>query len=176
MTQLRPKRCDTRISYTHHDGPYLVPESASLPEKGIDIIPCWVQACTVNPRYGLIAGAVIAGAVALVLATAPASWLADLLDITGEDAATFVMRRYAASATAALFVIATAIVQGASPHRAGLLAFAVWFSVQALVATVGIATGTVGGLAWLAVFIDPLIAAWFFVLSRTVQRDSPVHR
>jgi hypothetical protein len=39
---------------------------------------------------------------------------------------------------------------------------------------VGIATGTVGGLAWLAIVVDPLVAAWFFDLSRNVQRNSPV--
>ncbi|HEX6336914.1 MAG TPA: hypothetical protein VFZ85_08170 [Jiangellaceae bacterium] len=129
-----------------------------------------------NPRHGLLAGAAIAGTVALVLAIAPTSWLADMLDVAGDDATAFLVRRYAASATAALFVAITGIAQGARPHRAGLLAVAVWFTVQGLVAVVGIVSGTVGGFAWLAAFADPLIAAWFFVLSGNVHRNSSVHR
>src|SRR5918994_5423725 len=139
-----------------------------LPRKGIDVIPFRVQDGSVNPRYGLIAGAAVGGAVALVLAIAPASWLADLLDVSGEDATTFLMRRYAASATAALFVATIGTVRGASPQRTGLLAMAIWFGAQGLVAVVGVVSGTVGGLAWVAIFVDPLIAAWFFALSRIV--------
>lgn len=147
-----------------------------LPEKGIEVVPLWIQTASVNPRHGLLAGATIAGTVALVLAIAPTSSLADLLNVAGDDATAFLVRRYAASATAALFVAITGIVRGASPHRTGLLAVAVWFSVQGLIAVIGIVSGTVGGLVWLAAFVDPLIAAWFFVLSGNVQRNSPVHR
>jgi hypothetical protein len=145
-----------------------------LPEKGIDAIPLWAHAGSVNPRYGLIAGAAIAGFAALVLAIVPAGWLADLLDVAGDDATAFLVRRYAASATAALLVVTASIARGADPQRAVLLALATWFAVQGIVAIVGIATGTVGGLAWLAVVADPLLAAWFFALSRNVQRNSSV--
>jgi hypothetical protein len=155
---------------------YLDLGSTHLPEKGIDVTPYSAHAGGVNPRYGLIAGAAIAGAVALVLATAPTTWLADLLDVAGQDATPFLTRRYAASATAALFVATTGIVRGTSPHRAGLLALTTWFAVQGLVAVTGIVSGTVGGLAWLAAVVDPLIATWFFALSRNVQRTSPAHR
>jgi hypothetical protein len=119
-------------------------------------------------------GAAIAGAVALVLAIAPTTWLSDLLDVAGHDATSFLIRRYAASATAALFVATTGIVQGTSPHRVGLLALAAWFAVQGVVAVAGLVSGTVGGLAWLAAFIDPLIATWFFTVSRNVQHTSRV--
>jgi hypothetical protein len=146
-----------------------------LPGKGIDFAPYRGHAGNVNPRSGLIAGAAIAGAVALVLLIAPTEWLADRLDVTGEDATTFLIRRYAASATAALFVATAGLVRGARPHQTGLLALAAWFTVQGVVAMVGVASGTVGGLVWLAVFIDPFIAAWFFALSRTAQRNSTIH-
>lgn len=122
-----------------------------------------------NPRYGLIAGAAVAGVVALILAIAPAGWLAGLLDMTDAEATTFLVRRYAASATVALFVATTGIALGATPQRAGLLAVATWFAVQGVVAVWGIVSGTAGGLAWLAVFSDPLIAAWFLALSGKVQ-------
>jgi hypothetical protein len=111
-------------------------------------------------------------AVALVLAIAPAGWMAELLDVASADATAFLTRRYAASATAALFVVTIAVMRGGSPRRAGLLALATWFAVQGVVAVVGLVSGTVGGLAWAAVLADPLLAAWFLVLARNVQRDS----
>jgi hypothetical protein len=73
-----------------------------------------------------------------------------------------------------LLVVTASIARGADPQRAVLLALSTWFAVQGIVAIVGIATGTVGGLAWLAIVVDPLVAAWFFDLSRNVQRNSPV--
>jgi hypothetical protein len=33
----------------------------------------------------------------------------------------------------------------------------------------GLAGGTVGGFAWAAAIADPLIAAWFLILSRRVD-------
>ena len=98
----------------------------------------------------------------------------------GADATSFLVRRYAASATAALFVVTTAIARRTNPQRAALLGFATWFGVQGVVAIWGVGTGTVGGLAWVAVFADPLIAAWFVMwASRVVNRpyaDARSHR
>lgn len=141
-----------------------------LPDKGIVFMSFRIHTSGVNPRYGLLAGAVVSGTAALALGIAPAGWLADLLDLAAEDAAAFLMRRYAASATAALFVATIGLVRGISPQRAGLLALSTWFAVQGLVAIVGVISGTVGSLAWLVVFVDPLLAAWSFVLSRKVQQ------
>ena len=63
----------------------------------------------------------MAALVAVVLAIAPAVWLADMLDVAGQDATTFLLRRYAASATAALAVVAIATVWRTDPWRAVLL-------------------------------------------------------
>jgi hypothetical protein len=122
----------------------------------------------VNPRYGLPVGAAIAAGVGLFLAIAPMSWLEELLDVRGADATSFLVRRYAASATAALFVVTTAIARRTNPQRAALLGFATWFGVQGVVAILGVASGAVGGLAWLAVLADPLIAAWFLMWASRV--------
>lgn len=124
-----------------------------------------------TPRSGLIAGAALAALVALVLAFVPAGWLAGLLNVSGADATSFLVRRYGASATAALFVSTAAIVQKTAPARAALLALSAWFGVQGLVAIWGIAFGHVGGLAWLAVVADPLMAGWFIALSAKVAKD-----
>jgi hypothetical protein len=126
----------------------------------------------VNPRYGLKAGIAIAAGVGLFLAIAPTSWLEELLDVRGADATSFLVRRYAASATAALFMVTTAIARRTNPQRAALSGLATWFGVQGLVAFLGVVTGTVGGLAWLAVLADPLIAAWFLMLSSRVVDSS----
>lgn len=124
-----------------------------------------------TPRSGLIAGAVLAAFVALVLAFVPAGWLAGLLNVSGADATSFLVRRYGASATAALFVSTAAIVQKTAPARAALLALSAWFGVQGLVAMWGISFGHVGGLAWAAVVADPLIAGWFIALSVKAAKD-----
>ena len=83
-----------------------------------------------NPRYGLTVGAAIAAGVGLFLAIAPTSWLEELLEVRGADATSFLVRRYAASATAALFVVTTAIARRTNPQRAALLGLATWFGVQ----------------------------------------------
>ena len=124
-----------------------------------------------NPRHGLTAGAVIAAVVGLFLAVASAAWFEGLLDVSGADATTFLVRRYEASATVALFVVTAAIGLQANPQRAVLLALSAWFGVQGVVALSGVVSGTVGGLAWAAVFADPLIAAWFFALSGRFERS-----
>lgn len=85
-------------------------------------------------------------------------------------AESFLVRRYAASAPATLAVVAAAVGSGTAPRRAVLLGLAVWFGAQGAVAVWGITTGRVGGLAWLALFADPLIAWWFAALSRRVER------
>jgi hypothetical protein len=122
----------------------------------------------VNPRSALVAGAVLAGGTAVALALLPTSWLSEMLDVGDDDAAAFLVRRYAVSATAALCVVSAGLARRAAPARAGLLALAVWFAGQGLVAAWGLAAGTVGGLAWVAVAVDPLIAASFYTLSRRV--------
>jgi hypothetical protein len=95
-----------------------------------------------------------------------------MLDTSGADATTFLVRRYGASATAALAVTTAIIARGGAPQRAALLGVAAWFGGQAVVAVWGLASGTVGGLAWLAVFADPLIAAGFLALSARAQNGS----
>jgi hypothetical protein len=126
-----------------------------------------------NPRFGLLAGALITASAALVLAFAPVSWLASLLDVSSDAVTTFLVRRYGASATAALFVVVAAAERGAIARRATLLGLATWFAVQGAVAVWGIVSGAVGGLAWLAMIADPLIAAWFFVLSARCAAAQP---
>lgn len=125
-----------------------------------------------NPRLGVAIGAVLAGAVALILAFAPLSWLVSLLDVSGADATTFLVRRYGVSATVGVAVVTAALARRVTPLRAALLALAAWFGVQAAAAAWGLASGTVAGLAVLALIADPLIAAWFLVLYRKTE-DEP---
>lgn len=125
-----------------------------------------------NPRYGVIAGAAIAALAAIVLAVVPVAWLADMLDVADRDATTFLVRRYAASATAALAVVTIAMAWRIDPTRAVLLGLSIWFGVQAVTAWWGVISGAVGGFAWLAVVADPLIAAWFLLLSRRSPRPT----
>jgi hypothetical protein len=123
-----------------------------------------------NPRYGVMAGAAIAALVAVVLAVVPAAWLADMLDVADRDATTFLVRRYAASATVALAVVTIATAWRTDPTQAVLLGLGMWFGVQAATAWWGVIAGAVGGFARLAAVADPLIAAWFLLLSRTSPR------
>jgi hypothetical protein len=116
----------------------------------------------------LIVGAGMGAAVALVLAVAPVAWFEDLLRLSGDDAAAFLLRRYAASATAAILVYAAGALRGSDRRKVALLALGTWFAIQGAVAIVGIVTGIVGGMAWAAMFADPLIAAWFFTVSARV--------
>jgi hypothetical protein len=136
--------------------------SSPIPSPGIDTVPRAVDSDDVNPRSALALGAVLAGATAAALALLPTSWLSSMLEVGEDDAASFLVRRYAVSATAALCVVGAGLARGADPARTGLLAFAVWFAGQGIVAASGLATGAVGGLAWLAVAVDPVIAAWFY--------------
>jgi hypothetical protein len=108
---------------------------------------------------------VIAGMVGLVLLIAPVDWLGDVLHAGEEDLTTFLVRRYAASATAGLFAFTVATVRHTEPQRAALLALATWFGFQTATAVAGVVTSDVGGLAWLAVIADPIIATWFLVLA-----------
>lgn len=117
-------------------------------------------------RLGLLIGAVITGASALIFVVAPVDWFADVLDVAADDATAFLVRRYAASATAALFVVAIGAVRGLPAPRAALLGLGTSFAVQGSVAVAGVAAGTVGGLAWLAVFADPALALGFLSLAR----------
>jgi len=125
-----------------------------------------------QPRTSLTIGATLAGAVALVFAFVPADLLADRLALAPDDAATFLVRRYAASATAAVAVTSLGIARGQEPERSALFGLATWFAVQALAAVVGLATGTVGGVAWLAVVADPVLAAGFAILGRRACRPA----
>jgi hypothetical protein len=95
-----------------------------------------------------------------------------MLDVEGADATTFLLRRYAASATAALAVVVIATVGPTDPGRAVLLGLSTWFGVQAVTAWWGVIAGAVGGFAWLAMAGDPFIAAWFLFLSRRSPRPS----
>jgi hypothetical protein len=95
-----------------------------------------------------------------------------MLDVAGRDATAFLVRRYAASATAALAVVAIAVLRRADPYRAVLLGLGTWFAVQAATAGWGAVSGTVGRLVWLAVVADPLLATWFLILSRTRPMSS----
>ena len=101
----------------------------------------------------MLAGAAMAVLAAALLAAAPVAWLEDMLAAGGRDATTFLVRRYAASATAALAVAAIAVTRHAGGRadgrRAVLLGLSTWFGVQAVTAWWGVASGTVGGLAWL---------------------------
>jgi hypothetical protein len=127
----------------------------------------------VNPRSALAVGAVLAGGTAAVLALLPTSWLSSMLEVSQDDAAAFLVRRYAVSATAALCVVSAGLARGADPARTGLLALAVWFAGQGIVAAWGLAAGAVEGLAWVAVVVDPLIATSFYTLSAKATRRSP---
>jgi hypothetical protein len=130
------------------------------------------EAGTVNPRHGLLTGAAMAVFAATVLATAPVTWLEDLLAASGHDATTFLVRRYAASATAALAVAAIAVARHTNARRALLLGLSTWFGVQAVAAWWGLATGTVGGFAWVAMIADPFLAVWFLLLARKEHRTA----
>lgn len=108
----------------------------------------------------------------MALAVLPASTLGSLLDVDGPAATAFLVRRYAVSATAALCVAIIGLARTSSPERAALLAVATWFAGQGIVALLGLATGDVGGLAWVAVVADPLLAAVFLVASRRAGSKS----
>jgi hypothetical protein len=123
----------------------------------------------VSPRHGILAGAAVAALAAAVLAVAPVAWLRDMLAASGTDAATFLVRRYAASATTALAVVAIAVAVRTDARSAVLLGLGTWFGGQAVTAWWGLATGAVGGFAWAAAVADPLLAAWFLILSRRVD-------
>jgi hypothetical protein len=138
----------------------------SIPSEGMDRAAVVVQAGAVIPRYGLVAGATMTALVAVVLASVPVTWLEGMLDTAGAEATTFLVRRYAASATAALAVVTIGIVRCADPRRAALLGLGTWFGVQAVTAWWGVISGSVGGFAWAAVVADPLLAAAFLILSR----------
>jgi hypothetical protein len=126
-----------------------------------------------SPRYGLVIGAAMATLAAVALAGVPVSWLEAMLDTAGGEATTFLVRRYAASATAALAVVTVGIVRRAHPRRAVLLGLSTWFGIQAVTAWWGIISGLVGGFAWAAVVADPLLAAGFLVLSRRSPGTAP---
>lgn len=145
----------------------------ALPSEGSDTIPSTEHSSRMTPRFGLITGAALAACVALVLAFVPADWLAGLLGVSGVDATSFLVRRYGASATAALCVSTAAIAAHAAPSRAALLALSAWFGVQGLVALLGLASGHVGGLAWVAVVADPVIAGWFIALAAKSPNNPP---
>jgi hypothetical protein len=115
----------------------------------------------------------MAALAAVVLATVPVSWFEALLDTAGGEATTFLVRRCAASVTAALAVVAVGILRRTDPPRAVLLGLSTWFGVQAVTAWWGIISGWVGGFAWAAVAADPLLAAGFLILSRG---SLPPHR
>lgn len=128
-----------------------------------------------NPRLGLHVGVALAALVSLILAFTPANWLGEMLSVSGDGATSFLVRRYGASATAALAVGCLQVARGAHGEHAALQSFATWFAGQGLVAIHGVATGTVGGFAWLAVFADPALAAWFLLLAlRPASRTPPV--
>jgi hypothetical protein len=80
---------------------------------------------------------------------------------------TFLVRRYAASATPALAVAAIAATAGMDVRRAVLLGLGTWFGAQSVTVWWGVATHTVGRFAWIAAITDPLISAWFLALSRS---------
>jgi len=108
----------------------------------------------------------MAALVAVILAGMPVTWLEDMLATAGGEAITFLVRRYAASATAALAVVTIGIIRRTEPRRAALLGLSTWFGVQAVSAWWGVISGTVGGFAWAAVVADPLLAVGFLILSR----------
>lgn len=122
-----------------------------------------------QPRTSLTIGATLAAGVALILALVPGEVIAALLSLAPDDATTFLVRRYAASATAAMAVTSLGITRGHSPQRSALLGLATWFGVQALIIVAGLATGVVGGLAWLAALGDPALAAWFAIFAHRAR-------
>lgn len=101
----------------------------------------------------------------------PTEWLVQMLAVSSQDAVAFLLRRYGASATAALFVLLLALARGAAPLRAADGALAVWFAVQGAVAVWRLSQGMVGGLTWFALVADPAIAAGFLVLWRSTERS-----
>lgn len=155
-----------------HEKPHLCKRTIiAHPLEGSDIAPPPVHSGSMIPRFGLRIGAALAAFVALVLTIAPADWLAGLLNVSGADATNFLVRRYAASATVALFVATAAIARNTAPEKAALLALSAWFAVQGMVAVWGVVFGYAGGFAWAAVVADPIIAAWFFILSARAAKD-----
>jgi hypothetical protein len=118
----------------------------------------------------------MAAFVASVLAFAPAAWLGEMLHVSGDAATSFLVRRYGASATAALFVVCLSVGRGAQGERAAVLGLGTWFGGQGLAAIHGVATGAVGGFAWLAIIADPALAAWFVVLTKRHSRVNPRER
>jgi hypothetical protein len=147
-----------------------------MPQQGSDTIPFLAHHHKMNRRFPFAIGTAMAGGIALVLGAAPVHWLAGLLELTEGETAAFLLRRYAASASLALAIAAYAAASGVESGRALFLGFGAWFAGQGLVAVAGLVSGTAGGLIWLAVVADPLVALWFFVLARKRQPAVPSGR
>ncbi len=123
-------------------------------------------------RGALTLGAVAAAGGTAFTALAPTDWMAAQLAIAdGDEAATFLLRRFAASATAGLGVTAVAALRGAPAPTAALAGLSTWFAVQALTAWTGLATGTVGGVARFSAVFDPAMAAAFALAARRSGHD-----
>jgi hypothetical protein len=110
-------------------------------------------------RAALMLGTVAAVGGAGFLAAVPAEWMADRLALADDaDAAGFLLRRFGASATAGLAVTAGSALRGVDAAPAALAGLAAWFGGQAVTAVGGLATGTVGGVAWFSAVLDPTMA------------------
>ncbi|WP_350333964.1 hypothetical protein [Coralliovum pocilloporae] len=123
-------------------------------------------------KYSLLFGGFGIGAAVLLFGFFPAQWTASLLGIAPEDAADVTLKRYGASASAALLVLTICAFRNIAFQRALLLGFATWFCGQALAAAWAALTLDTGPYLWLALVADPALTLWFFRLFwRTGKQD-----
>jgi hypothetical protein len=117
-------------------------------------------------RFGLIIVAVLTGLVAVALLILPSALTADLMALSPDATADFLVRRYAASATVGLCVAAVMARTGAPAASALYGGVSAWFAMQGAVALWAVISGTAGGAIWLALAADPTLAISFLILSR----------
>lgn len=120
-------------------------------------------------RFGLIVVAVLTGVVAVVLLVLPSALMADLMALSPESAADFLVRRYAVSATVGLCLAALMARTGAPAANALYGGVSAWFAVQGAVALWAVISGTASGVIWLALAADPVLAVAFLVLARRAR-------
>lgn len=125
----------------------------------------------------LIFGSLAMASASLLFGFFPARWTATLLQVPPDYAVDLLLKRYAASASAAILALTLCALWHIPFKRSLLLGFSIWFIAQAFAAGWGLIAYEAGGFAWLAVLADPLLSLWFFTMFIWSGRDAmPQHR
>jgi hypothetical protein len=122
-------------------------------------------------RAALVLGTAAALGGTAFLVVAPPAWMAAQLELAEADASAFLLRRFAASATAGLAVTGVSALRGVDARPAALAGLAAWFGGQALTAFGGLVSGTVGGVARFSAVLDPAMAAVLGLAAHRARQD-----